>query len=179
MSEYPQWLRIGNIVAGITFIILALGVLLDFGLAKQILIILLSFILVLVSLTRAVNGISDQKLTEKMKYMNMFIGAFGLAMALTAMVIYDASSYTTLSLLGIGIASQGVARIAVGGTDQALATWIRGLLITVGVITIILAIIVIFLQDLEETILISILAYAFIANGAARIAKGLGRAQEK
>ena len=178
MVERPSWLRIFNIGSGIGFLLLGIGVLLDFGLTQQILIIFISFILVFVSLARAVNGLSDHTLSEKSRYVNMFVGAAGLSMALVVILLPELQVNTALLILGVGVSFQGIARIAVGGTDQTLAIWARGLMITAGLITLVLVLILIFLQTSEESILIAILAYAFITNGLARIVKELAKSDQ-
>ncbi len=178
MSEVPNWLRVFNILAGIGFLCLGFGVVLNFGLTQQIMIIILSFALVLVCLTRIVNGLSDPMMTEKFRYLNIFVGGFGLSMATTVIVLPDLAIITALFLLSVGLSVQGIARIATGGADQTMANWLRGLFITVGIITLILSLIVIFIQTTDESILIILLAYAFIANAIARIVKGIVKSQD-
>ena len=177
LNEIPVWLRIINISAGVLFLLLGIGVLLDFGLTQQILIVVLSFALVLISLVRTINGISNPTFSEKIQYLNIFIGAIGLSMASTVIIIPTMTSNTAIFLLGVGLSVQGVARIAVGGIDQTLVNWVRGLLVGVGIITIVISLIVIFLQTTDESILIALLAYALIANGAARIVKAVVKPQ--
>ena len=178
MVERPSKLRMFNITAGIAFLLLGAGVLVNFGLTKQILTVILSFILVFVSLTRVVNGLSDRTLSENSRLINMFVGGIGLSMALIVIILPELEVNTALLILGIGVSVQGIARIAVGGTDQTLATWARGLMITVGIITLVLVLILVLLQTSDESVLIAILAYAFIANGLARVAKEIAKSRE-
>jgi len=171
--ETPTWLRYLNIGFGFGFLLLALITLLNFGLSKQILLILLSFALVLICLTRVINGISDIYLSEGLRYLNMFIGSFGLAIALTIIVLPELPIDTAIFLLAVGLSLQGIARIAIGSLDTTFTNWIRSLLVSIGAITLVLTLIVIFFQTTDEAFLLRVLAFTFLINGLARIAKGM------
>lgn len=171
--EIPAWLRYLNIGLGFGFVLLALITLINFGLSKQIMLFLLSFTLVLISLTRILNGISDIYLSEGLRYLNMIVGSIGLGIALPVLFLSGLPINTAIFLLAVGLSIQGIARIAMGGLDTTFTIWIRGLLISIGAITLILTLLVIFFQTIDEIILLWILAFAFLLNGLTRIAKGL------
>ncbi|MFX0086933.1 MAG: hypothetical protein ACFFAU_14840 [Candidatus Hodarchaeota archaeon] len=117
-------------------------------------------------------------MTEKFRYLNIFVGGFGLSMATTVLSLPDLTIITALFLLSVGLSVQGIARIATGGTDQTLTNWLRGLFITVGIITVALSFVVIFIQTIDESILIALLVYACIANAIARIVKGITKSKD-
>ncbi len=171
--EIPSWLRYLNLIIGFCLIILSLIVILNFGLAKTTMVLILSFSLIAISFTRIINSLKDEYLSSHFRTANAVVGAIGLSIAAVAILPRDIEITTSIYFLAIGLGLQGVIRIAMGGADTTLSNWLRGFLISVGILTILLTLFVMVFPNINEMILIVVLAYAFLANGLARIAKGL------
>ncbi len=76
-------------------------------------------------------------------------------------------------LLFIPLIFHGIVRVAIYFTEKDLPSWLRNILITKGIITILLTGAVIALQPLDLSIMVSIFSIIFIASGISRIALGI------
>jgi len=169
----PLWLSILNIMVGLVFILLAGISIMDFGFSKEIVLVILAFLLSAVSVTRFINGLFDKLLTKTLKIMNLIIGTIGLSIALYIIFNPTLDIDSQIILIASGIFIQGLARIATGGTDQTFSIWLRGIFILIGGITILLALLVIIFGTIEESTLIVLLAYIFLLNGFSRLIHGI------
>lgn len=169
----PSWLRYLNIIIGLCLIVLSLIVILNFGLAKNTIVLILSFSLLAICFTRIINSLKDEHLSSHFRAANAFVGALGLSIAAVAILPRDIEITTSIYFLAIGLGLQGVIRIAIGSSDRTLSNWLRGFLMSIGILTILLTIFVVVFPNIDEMILIVVLACGFLVNGLARIAKGL------
>ena len=169
----PTWVHYLNIIVGFCLVILSMIVILNLGLAEMTMLLILSFSLIVICFTRIINSLKDEHLSSYFRAANAFVGALGLSIAAVAILPRDIEIMTSIFFLAIGLGLQGIIRIAIGSSDRTLSNWLRGFLVSVGVLTVLLTIFIVIFQNIDEMILILVLAFAFLINGFARIAKGL------
>ena len=75
-------------------------------------------------------------------------------------------------LLSFALLIHGIARVVIGGFANVFPRWLRGLLVVVGLLTIVLSVIVFISSALGFLTLIFILSISFLLNGLARIVSG-------
>ncbi|MFX0122395.1 MAG: DUF308 domain-containing protein [Candidatus Hodarchaeota archaeon] len=172
-GDIPTWVHYLNIIMGFCLVILSVIVILNLGLAKMTMILILAVSLIAICFTRIINSLKDEHLSSNFRAANAFVGALGLSIAAVAILPHDIEITTSIFFLAIGLGLQGVIRIAIGSSDRTLSNWLRGFLVSVGILTILLTIIVLLFSNIDEMILIVVLAFTFLINGLARIAKGL------
>jgi uncharacterized membrane protein HdeD (DUF308 family) len=66
-----------------------------------------------------------------------------------------------------------IARVVIGGFAKVFSSWLRGLIVVVGILTIVLAVFVSIFSALGFLILVFILSITFLLNGIARIVSGI------
>jgi uncharacterized membrane protein HdeD (DUF308 family) len=172
-KEKIHWLQWLNIIVGLFSIILSFIVILNFGFVGKFLVFILAITLITISFARIINGLSDEKLPSFLKSADVFVGAVGLSFAAIAVLIPGTDIMIAIYFLSIGLGIQGIVRIAVGSLDTALSNWLRGLLISIGILTVFVTIIIFFMPFLDEKSIIILLACIFFVNGLGRMIKGI------
>ncbi|MDH5623407.1 MAG: hypothetical protein OEY39_02960 [Candidatus Bathyarchaeota archaeon] len=66
-----------------------------------------------------------------------------------------------------------IARVVIGGFAKVFSSWLRGLLVVVGLLTIVLSVFVFIYSALVFLILVFILSITFLLNGIARTVSGI------
>jgi uncharacterized membrane protein HdeD (DUF308 family) len=67
----------------------------------------------------------------------------------------------------------GIARVVIGGFAKVFSSWLRGLLVVFGLLTIVLSVLVFISPALGFLTLVIILSITFLLNGIARIVSGI------
>ena len=171
--KLPLWLRIINILAGILYIILSFLVLIDIGFATFTLLIILAVSLMLIGLSRIVNGIFIPKQRLFLRILKIIVGILLLPLALIVITYPALGIDVLIILLAGGLIANGVLRIIIASADVNIPNWFRVLLFILGILTILLGIIVIISFDYGMLVLILLLALSFIFAGVARIMYGV------
>ncbi|MFB0501891.1 MAG: hypothetical protein ACETVP_05415 [Candidatus Bathyarchaeia archaeon] len=76
-------------------------------------------------------------------------------------------------LLSFALLIHGIARVVVGGFAKVFPSWLRGLLVVVGLLTIVLSVTVFISSAVGFLTLVLILSITFLLNGIARIVSGI------
>ncbi len=172
-KKLSLWLRIFNIAFGIISIILAFLVITDFGLALVTLLFILASVMILVGITRIVNGIFDKNQSLFPRILKIGLGVLMLPLSIVVIAYPGLGENIMIILLAGALIANGATRIIVGGYEEKLPSWFRVLLILIGVITVFLGSVTIIYTGFGLFTLIVLLALTFIINGVARIMFGL------
>lgn len=134
----PSWLRILQIIIGAISIILSGYVLVFPGLATFTAVQILSIVLLLVGIeSTAVGAFSRYLRTSSSRLSNIALGSLAIAFSILLMALLPTPPILfAISLGGLALLFNGVARIIQGVGAQDISRWSRALLIAVGVLTI-------------------------------------------
>ncbi len=76
-------------------------------------------------------------------------------------------------LLSFALLVLGIARVVVGGFARIFPGWLRGLLVVVGLVTVVLSVFVFISPAFGLLALVFLLSISFLLNGIARIVSGI------
>ena len=180
MSEMkaPSWLRALDIVFGLIAIILSIVVLVYQELAILTLIFVLSIALVIIGIARVFGGIFAKYLSDGLRAVHVGTGILALVLAIVAMLYTELATQALIYLVSFALLIHGTARIVTGGFCKVFPSWLRGLLVVVGILTIVLAAFVFLSPKLGFLALVLMLSFTFLFNGIARIAQGIAGTQK-
>ncbi|MDH5267070.1 MAG: DUF308 domain-containing protein [Candidatus Bathyarchaeota archaeon] len=175
MSEIkaPGWLRALDIVFGLIAIIASIVVLGYQQLAILTLILVLSIVLLVIGIARIIIGISAKYLSDGLRAINVGTGILSLVIAIVTMLYPQLATQVLIYLLSFALLIHGIARIVIGGFAKVFPSWLRGLLVVVGILTIVLSVIVLVSPGFGFLTLVLILSFTFLLNGIARIVSGV------
>lgn len=175
MSEIkaPSWLRALDIVFGFIAIILSIVVVVFSELTILTLILLLSIILLVIGIARIFGGIFAKYLSDGLRAINVGAGILALVLAFVALLYPQLATQVLIYLLSLALLIHGIARVLIGGFAKVLPSWLRGLLVVVGLLTIVLAVVFFISPAFGFLTLIFLLSIAFILNGIGRIISGI------
>lgn len=172
-TKAPGWLRSLDIVFGLIGIILSVVVLVYQELAILTLIFVLSIALLIIGIARVIIGISAKYLSDGLRTLNVGTGILALVLAIVAMLYPELATQMLIYLLSFALLINGIVRLVIGGFAKVLPSWLRGLLVVVGLLTIVLSVVVFISPALGELTLILLLSINFLLNGIARIISGI------
>ncbi len=108
-----------------------------------------------------------------MRAVNVGAGLLACVLAVVALLYPQLATQVLIYLLSFALLLNGIARVVVGGFGDALPGWLRGLLVIIGLLTIIVSVVVFLYPALGFLTLVFLLSIAFMLNGIARIASGI------
>ena len=175
MSERkaPGWLRALDILFGLIAIILAVVVLAYQELAILTLIFVLSIALLIIGIARVIIGLSAKYLSDGLRALNVGTGILAFVLAIVALFYPELATQMLIYLLSFALLVIGIARLVIGGFAKVLPSWLRGLLVAVGLLTIVLSVVVFISPTMGEVTLVFLLSISFLLNGIARIGSGI------
>lgn len=168
-AKIPAWLRIANMLFGIITIIVAMLVIALPGLTITILVILIAVGLILLGLARFLRGLFEEGLSSFLRFLNVIAGLLILVLALATVFLQALVVLLLIWILAAAILILGLVRLLVGIMDKELPTWLRTLLIIVGLISLALSFLIFLVPTLGELTLVILLAWALALNGVSRI----------
>lgn len=136
----PTWLRAAQIGLGAIIIILSIMVLINPILGAVSVIWALGFLLLFAGIEKVISGIVSH---GKSRFASIGLGIIVIIIALIAMSFPVAAGYFVIMLLAIALLVDGISRIVHSIRDNHSRTWSKGFSIGVGILSIILAIVVI------------------------------------
>lgn len=169
----PSWLRAFDIVFGLIAIMLSIVVLLYSELAILTLILILSIVLLVAGIARILAGIFAKYLSDGLRAINVGAGILALVLAIVAMLYPQLATQVLIYLLSFALLIHGITRVVIGGFAKVFPSWLRGLLVVIGLVTIILSVVVFVYTTLGLLTLVFLLSIAFLLNGVARIVSGI------
>jgi len=173
VKKYPGWLRALDVVLGIIAILLAIVVLAFPGLAILTLIIILTIALLIIGIGRILFGIFKRGLSGGARALNIIVGILALILAFVILLYPGIATLFLVYYLAVSLLFTGIAMIGTGGTDKSFPSWLRGLLITVGISIFVISVVVIIFPALGLLTLLYIISINFLLYGIGRIFSGV------
>lgn len=169
--------RASNIIFGLLIILLAIMIFIFPDTTLTFFIFITAFGIMLMGIVRLINAFSDEKLSN-FKVITRFITGI-ILMIFSMIVIFitlndPAYSISALiMLLAIAILIMGIGRFFIGLFAKKFDLWFRIVLIIIGILTIILSIVIFFIPDVGEIVLLVILSINLLLNGIGRLILGI------
>lgn len=171
--ESPGWLRAVDIIFGVIAIALSVAVLVYPELAISTLILILSFALLVIGIARVVIGIFAKYLSDVLRAVNLGGGILACVLAIVALLYPQLATQMLIYLLSVALLFLGIARVVIGGFARVFPSWLRFLLVVVGLLTVVLSVVVFISPALGFLTLVLMLSLAFLLNGIVRIVSGI------
>ena len=194
----PTWFRILQIGIGAVSVILSILAIAYPGLAVFSIIVLISIVLLIIGIERVIIGMlsysrpypDEQQSVSSSFFSSFFIGRrsspftniglgiIAIVLAIVALAFPLIATGVLIALVSFGLILAGVARI-IFSIKEVLSKWYKLLTIGIGVLSIILAIIIIVSPALGIFFLALVLSVALLINGIEMIILGItGRGLE-
>jgi uncharacterized membrane protein HdeD (DUF308 family) len=167
----PVW-RTLEIIGGIIVIATAGIVLADPQFAVLTLVIVIAAGLVIGGLFRIGVGAFAIVLPSTLRTLNIAGGIIAVVLGIAALLDLQAATLTLITILALAILLVGAFEIGIGVARHPPA-WLRALIIAIGVLTVILAGVVILDTSIAEGILAAILALALMFVGIRNLVHGI------
>ena len=175
LLKQPGWLRGFEVVTGLLSVVLGFLVLVFPGWGVSTLVILLSLGLIFVGV-RSISLVGYGRLPKGLRAVSVITGILSLIFALLVLIFPGFAILTLLFLVSAALLFYGVGRIFVAYTLKTMASWIKGVMVAVGIVDVILSVVVFVLPGLAVLTLAVILALALLISGAEMIVSGaIGR----
>jgi uncharacterized membrane protein HdeD (DUF308 family) len=172
-QKIPTWLRVTNIVLGVITIVIAILAFAFPGLAISTLVLLISLGLFLLGSARILRAVFREGLTRFLRFLNGVIGIIVLVLSAAVLILQTLVMLFLIWILSAAFLILGLGRIIVAITDKELPSWVRTLIVIVGLVTVGLSFLIFLQPALGELTLILLLAWALFLNGLIRIAKAI------
>jgi uncharacterized membrane protein HdeD (DUF308 family) len=172
-EKAPNWLRTLDVIFGLIAVLLSVTVLIYPGLAVLTLVLILSLALLVLGIARISKGIFEKYLSDGFRAFNIIMGSLVLILGITVVVFPGFGSSLLITLLSIGLLFSGIGRLIIGGFVKVLPSWIRSLLVIVGLLTVVFSIAVLLFPNLGFITLAYLVAISLLINGIARIISGI------
>lgn len=166
------WLRALEILTGLSTIVFGILVFAFPEWGVTTLVFLLSVGLFFIGFRSiALLGLKD--VSKGIKVLNAITGIISLILAVLAVGFPSFGIVTLLSLVSLGLIVHGVGRMFLAYVLKETVSWIRGLMVAVGVVDVILSIVVLFLPGLALLVFASVLAVLLLLSGAEMVGSGV------
>jgi uncharacterized membrane protein HdeD (DUF308 family) len=196
----PTWFRILQIGIGAVSVILSMLAIAYPGLAVFSIIVLISIVLLIIGIERVIIGMlsysrpyPDEQQSVSASFFSSFfigrrsspftnigLGIIAIALAIVALAFPLIATGVLIALVSFGLILTGVARIIQGlairyydKTRRSISKWYKVLTIGIGVLSIILAVIIIVSPALGIFFLSLVLSVALLINGVEMIILGI------
>ncbi len=172
-KKSPGWLRVLEILAGVLVLAVAFFVLADSSFALTVLAYTLGIGLFILGLSRIFASVYGRYFAPWFREVNA--GGGIIALVLGIVVIIDpqlAIGFLSL-LVALALLVVGIVEIVAAGFAKHPPVWVRGLIGTVGVLTVILSVFVILDSSLGQLGLAVTIAIVLVAVGVRDIAHGV------
>jgi uncharacterized membrane protein HdeD (DUF308 family) len=198
IRNLPTWFRLLQIGIGALSIVLSMLAIAYPGLAVFSIIVLISIVLLIIGIERVVTGMlsysrpysNEQSMSSSFfssffirrrssPFTNIGLGIIAVALAIIALAFPLIATGVLIALVSFGLMFNGIARIIQGmavryyETIRGISKWYKVLTIGVGVLSIILAIIIIVSPALGVFFLALVLSIALLINGIEMIILGI------
>ena len=160
-----------EVLGGIIVIALAVLALADTQFTAQVVVIVIAAGLVLGGLFRISVGAFATVLPSTLRSLNVTGGVIALVLGIVALLVPQLVVATLIGIIAVALLLVGAVEIGVGIARHP-PVWLRLLVVTIGVLTIILSVYVILDMSIGPSILASILAFALLLVGIRNIVHG-------
>ena len=172
---YPTWVRGFDIITGIVAVTAGFWIIFDTSLAQLSVLFLLALALILIGFARIVKvaTTSDEVMKSSSRVFNAVTGVVAIIAGSYVFIFPLLTILLTVAILAIALMLNGVTRLFMGVVEEELPTWVRALLVIVGLLTIGLSLIAIAFPGYGFVVLSVIIAFIFITNGFTRLISGV------
>lgn len=139
-DKSPTWLRMAQIGLGIVILILSIIVLINPILGSVSIILFLAFLLLFAGIEKIISGIL---FSGKSRFISIGLGILVVIVAMIALAYPVGAGIFVVLLLGIALLIDGISRIIHSIKDHTNSKWSKYFGIGVGILSIVLAIVVI------------------------------------
>lgn len=140
IDKSPRWMRAIQIGLGALAIIFSIIALVLPGLTILSLVIILAITLIVTGIEKIISGLF---ILHKSRFLTVGLGILTIIIAGIALAYPILAALVVIWLLGFSLMVDGFSRIADGVTNKSNKKWIRGLTIGVGVLSVIIAFMII------------------------------------
>ena len=161
-----------EVLGGVIVIALAVLALADTQFTTQVVVIVIAAGLILGGLFRISVGVFATVLPSTLRSLNVTGGVIALVLGIVALLVPQLVVATLIGIIAVALLLVGAVEIGVGIARHP-PVWLRLLVVTIGVLTIILSVYVILDMSIGPSILASILAFALLLVGIRNIVHGL------
>lgn len=140
VDKSPSWVRMAQIGLGIIILILSIIVLVNPILGSISVIIFLAFLLLFAGIEKIISGIVS---SGRSRFVSIGLGILVVIVATIALIYPVGASIFVVILLGVALLIDGVSRIVHGIKDERSNKWSKYFGIGVGILSIILAFVMI------------------------------------
>jgi uncharacterized membrane protein HdeD (DUF308 family) len=166
------WVRALEIITGLLTIVFGILVFAFPGWGVTTLIFLLSVGLFFIGF-RSIALVGLKDLPTGIKVLTAVTGVISLILAALVVVYPGFGLVTLLTFVSFGLLVHGSARLILAYALKETVSWVRGLMVAVGVANVLLSIAVLFLPGLALLVLTSVLAVLLLLSGAEMVASGV------
>ena len=166
-KNVPWWLSIYNLFVGLIYITISMVILALLNFNIQILLDLLTLILILIGISRLLNGIFANDPNIFLRILKSILGVGIIILSSFIFHIRDIDYSLQITLLAVGILINSTLRIVVGFLDKREAKWYR--IVLIGSITLVISILFLIFPAWSMKIYIILLTVSFILNGLVKL----------
>ena len=174
----PQWFRILEVVFGLVAAAISLAVITNPGFGAQNLVPLLSLALVFSAVRMIASGGVRRSLKSLQVLGELGGGAIALILVVAVVLVPGLGLQTLILLLAVSLAIQGLGRMLYSA-GRGPPRWLRGSSLAAGVVMVLLAAAVEFIQGVALLTLVELLALTVLVSGAEAVVSGLGPNQRQ
>ncbi len=161
-----------EIIGGVIIIVLGLVVLADPQFAVETLVFIVAAGLVIVGLFRMILGLFAHYLPERLRILNILGGLAAEVLGIVALSSPQLTVGTLIAVLALTLILVGLIEIGIGFARHP-PFWLRVVIVLIGVVTVLLALLVVLDPAIGNGILAAILAGALILLGLRNILHGI------
>ena len=161
-----------EVIGGVLVIALAIFALADPQFTTQTLVIVIAAGLIIGGLFRIGVGAFATVLPSPLRSLNVTGGVIAFVLGIAALLDLEAAVATLIGILAVALLLVGAVEIGVGVARHP-PIWLRLVILTIGVLTIILSVYVILDMSVGQGILAAILAFALLLLGIRNIVHGI------
>ena len=168
-AKRPMAFRAFHIIMGLIAIAAAFVILAEPGLGILTLVLILSFALLVLGVSRLARGLSHNLFSKKHRALDIIAGALSIILGLIVLADPVLGASTLVLLLAFAAMIYGITTIILGALAARLPKWSRGFLVVTGILSVIFSFVVLDAPALGALTLVVILTVSFLVNGVESI----------
>lgn len=175
-QEEPSYIRALHILVGIGLVVMAITCIIFTDISVITLLLIIASAILLMGIPRLINGGTNTTLETKVRVMKVVTGFLAILLGVLSIIwvfLDPTISIEWLILLLAGaLIILGFGRFFRGLRAQEYPKWFRGLILGIGLLTIIIAIVVLVIPPTDPVWNVILLSIVLLFNGIARLVIG-------
>ena len=167
------WLRVLRILFGLIAIGASFYVLASPGFAVYTLVLLLSFAMIMIGVSRLARGLSHSLFSKAHRVIDVIAGVLGIILGFAVISFPLMGALTLIFLLAIATMVNGIGSIVIGAVATRLQKWVRVFLVAAGLLVVVFSFIVFATPAIGAITLIVILSVSLMVHGIESIVSAL------